>query len=396
MGGGVMRKTIFWLHLVTGLVAGVVILIMSVTGVLLMYQKQITAWADGARIEAPAADSARLPVETLLAKIRETETNAPASITISSNPRTAASFSFGREKTVFVDPYSGRIIGEGSKGVRAFFQSMIDWHRWLAMAGEQRAIGKAITGACNLGFLFLVVSGLYLWWPRKWTSSVVRAITRFDFSLSGKARDWNWHNVAGFWSAIPLFLVVFTATFFSYPWATDLLYRVTGDEPPPKPSAPASAAASGPGSGSGGTSGSGRRGEGGARRSNYDGSGLNTHWAAAESKMPGWKTISLRLPASNTAPLTFTIDKGNGARPDLRAQLTIDPKGGEAEKWETYSTYNSARQIRLWVRWIHTGEAGGFLGQTIAGVASAAGALLVWTGVALAFRRFFKRKGVVV
>ena len=43
-----MRKTIFWLHLITGVVAGVVILIMSVTGVLLMYQKQITAWADGA------------------------------------------------------------------------------------------------------------------------------------------------------------------------------------------------------------------------------------------------------------------------------------------------------------------------------------------------------------
>ena len=48
-----MRKTIFWLHLITGVLAGLVILIMSVTGVLLMYQKQrktrqitLPAWTD--------------------------------------------------------------------------------------------------------------------------------------------------------------------------------------------------------------------------------------------------------------------------------------------------------------------------------------------------------------
>ena len=42
--------------------------------------------------------------------------------------------------------------------------------------------------------------------------TAMRAVVTFDFSLRGKARDWNWHNVAGFWSAIPLFFVVITAT----------------------------------------------------------------------------------------------------------------------------------------------------------------------------------------
>jgi DNA-binding winged helix-turn-helix (wHTH) protein len=41
-----LRSLLFWLHLICGVVAGVVILIMSVTGVLLAYQRQITAWAD--------------------------------------------------------------------------------------------------------------------------------------------------------------------------------------------------------------------------------------------------------------------------------------------------------------------------------------------------------------
>ena len=40
------RKIIFWCHLPVGVTAGIVILIMSVTGALLAYEKQIIAWAD--------------------------------------------------------------------------------------------------------------------------------------------------------------------------------------------------------------------------------------------------------------------------------------------------------------------------------------------------------------
>ena len=37
------------------------------------------------------------------------------------------------------------------------------------MQGTSRPTGKAITGAANLGFLFIVLSGMYLWLPRVWT-----------------------------------------------------------------------------------------------------------------------------------------------------------------------------------------------------------------------------------
>src|SRR5688500_2365003 len=128
-----MRRTIFWLHLGTGVVAGVIIMIMSVTGVLLMYQRQITNWADGVVVPAPAPNSTRLPVESLLGKLREVQSAVPASITVNRDSRAAASFTFGREHIVHVDPYTGAILGEGSKSVRVFFRFMIDWHRWLGM-----------------------------------------------------------------------------------------------------------------------------------------------------------------------------------------------------------------------------------------------------------------------
>jgi uncharacterized iron-regulated membrane protein len=56
-------------------------------------------------------------------------------------------------------------------------------------------------------------------------------------------------------------------------------------------------------------------------------------------------------------------------------------------RWQTFSSENAGRQLRQWMRWGHTGEAGGLLGQTIGALACAAGTLLAITGFALAFRR---------
>ena len=57
-------------------------------------------------------------------------------------------------------------------------------------------------------------------------------------------------------------------------------------------------------------------------------------------------------------------------------------------KWEPYSENSTGRKLRSWFRGLHTGEAFGFFGQTIAGLASLGGCFLVWTGLAMAWRRF--------
>ena len=48
----------------------------------------------------------------------------------------------------------------GDTEVRGFFRTMMFWHRWFALTDDARATGKAITGASNLLFLFLIASGL--------------------------------------------------------------------------------------------------------------------------------------------------------------------------------------------------------------------------------------------
>ena len=376
-----LRKVIFWCHLTVGVIAGLVILTMSVTGVLLTYQRQITAWADARhyQVSAPASGSARLPVETLLARVREARPDAALStLTLRADAGAPAAIGFGRDGLLMVNPYTGEALGEGARGVRTFFRVITDWHRWLGAQGENRAVARAVTGACNLGFLFIVASGFYLWWPRKWTRPNLRGVTWFKRGLPGRARDFNWHNVVGFWSAAPLFVVVLSATVISYPWASNLVYRLAGEAPPaPRP-------APGPAAGNAGPQrGAPERGHSPA----VPLEGLNQTWARAEQQMPDWRSISLRLPTVADAPLVFTLDRGDGGQPHKRAQLTLDRRSGEVVRWEPFSSYTTGRQLRTMLRFAHTGEAAGLIGQTVAGAVSAGGALLVWTGLALAWRR---------
>ena len=91
-----LRKIIFWCHLPVGATAGVVILIMCVTGVLLSYEKQITAWADtrGYRSAPPSAETRHLPVDTLIGKAREARNANPTSVTLKSDKSAPAEIGF--------------------------------------------------------------------------------------------------------------------------------------------------------------------------------------------------------------------------------------------------------------------------------------------------------------
>ncbi|MCI0388377.1 MAG: PepSY domain-containing protein [Acidobacteria bacterium] len=383
------RRVLFWCHLTIGVTAGLIILIMSVTGVLLTYEKQITHWADtrNYQVEPPSPGASRLSVETLLARAGEAQPGATiTTITLRSGASEPAAVALavpasagpGSARTVFINPYTGVALGEGAKSVRDFFHVVTDWRRWLGAHGASRNTARAITGACNLGFLFIVASGVYLWWPRKRNWTQFKNILWFKRGLPGKARDFNWHNVIGFWSFTPLFIVVLSAVVISYQWAGNLVYRVVGESPPARAQQPRQPPGNvGP-----------QRGGTERRDATPPFDNLDGLWARAAQQVAGWRSISLRMPTSSDAPLTFTIDQGNGGQPQKRSQLTLDRKTGEVVRWEPFSSYATGRKLRSFLRFAHTGEVAGLAGQTIAGLASLGGVFLVWTGISLALRRF--------
>lgn len=371
MGRDVMkfvRKTIFWLHLGIGLLAGVLVLVMSITGMLMAFERQIIEKADGFHITSTAGKV--LGPEALLATVRKSK-QPPSGIFFERDATKPVGIQFGKEKTVFADPHTGQTLGSGNTTVRGFFKFILSWHRWLGREGASQATGKAIIGIGNLMFLFLLATGIFLWFPKRWTRSGVKVITLFQKRLKGRARDWNWHNVFGFWTAIPLLIIVISGTVISQPWATALVFRIAGEKAPAQ----------------------GERKKPAPFTLPESLTGLDAALATAKSANPDWQSIQLQIPFAKTA--TFSVADSHRGRPDLRRSVTVDLATSEIVKSEGLSDMGPGRQARTWIRWIHTGEAGGLPGQTIAGLAAAATIVLVWTGFALSFRRFFKKRRAV-
>lgn len=385
------RTVLFWCHLATGVMVGIVVLIMSVTGVLLTYEKQMLQRANARayHVAPPAPGAPRLAPDELVARVRRVEQGEPTALTWRAGEGRPVEVAFGREKTVFVDPWTGRVLGQGAVKMRAFFRGVTDWHRWLAGEGEGRDRGKAITGAANLGFLFLVLSGLYLWWPRNWSRRALRNATWFRRGLRSRARDFNWHNVIGFWSFVPLAVIVASAVVISYPWASNLVYRAVGEEPPAPQGPPGGAAAAPAGAQARGEGArpAGGRGEGKAEPAEALLAGTGPLAGAAQRKVEGWRSITLQIPKAADAPVVFNIDRGSGGQPQKRASLTLERGTGAEVKWEPFSAGTPGRRLRSILRFAHTGEVLGIPGQTVAGIVSLGAAVLVWTGLWLSFRR---------
>jgi len=367
-----IRRIFFWLHLSAGSTAGLVILVLSFTGVLLAYQSQIIAWAErDQRFVESRADAARLRLEIILARVRQAESATLTNVAWHPEPNSTVELGFGRERTLFANPYTGSVIGEGAPGARRFFRNVGEWHRWLAASISGRAITRPIVDAANLLFFFLVGSGFYLWWPKSWSAPVIGAITWFRRGLTGKARDFNWHNTIGFWCCVPLFVIVLCSVVMSYQWADNLVYRIAGSPIP---------------------------GAQGVIRISIEGrnsqvvavtEGLDALAMRAEFKTTDWRSISLRLPTAKEHAAVFTIDAGNGGQPALRSTLTLDRKTAAELTWEPHSSLSRGRRWRSWMRFAHTGEVFGILGQTVATIASLGAVFLVYTGLAMALRRLF-------
>lgn len=363
------RRLLFWLHLATGLTVGLVVAFLSITGAIMTFQPQIIDWAErGSRITSPSEQRCVAP-STLLKNAADSVQTAPTGLALYSDPHEPAEVSFGATAVVLLDSCSGNVIGPGANGLRSFFQATRDLHRWVALNGVRHETLRAIKNVAVCGFLFLILSGLVIWFPRKLTWKHLRPTVLFKSSLQGRAREWNWHNVFGFWMSLPLAAITLSGIIMAYPWANALLYRTAGNPPPPEraelePKRPKPLAVD--------------------KTPSLD---LAIQKAVLQDNK--WKSLSMRLPAAKDPNVTFTLDEGDGGRPQERAQLVIARKNGQIVRWEPFSASLRGRQWRLYARFLHTGEMFGIVGRLVALAAMVSALMLVWTGFTLSLRRLF-------
>ncbi|MBK1833955.1 PepSY-associated TM helix domain-containing protein [Roseibacillus ishigakijimensis] len=407
-----LRRTLFWIHLVLGVAAGVVIALLCFTGAALAFQDDIEGWAEASlrRVEVPPAPAERLTIDEVVAAAREQEPElAITAVEVARKPEQAWRIIVGRRDARWVNPYTGELLvaahPERVEGWHRFFNWNLRLHRWLLQEGESRSTGSAINGLANLAFLGLALSGLLLWWPA--SLRALRGVSLFNRKARGKARDFNWHNVIGFWCLLPLVVMIVTGVYFSYNWGRNLTDTLLGASPalilpeggvatlrrggPPLsleerftiavrafprwetlrlPAASGRASADGRGRGQGGGGGRGRGGPGSAGGGHNHGGGGHNHGGGG-----GRNPFAIRVEESG-----FTLLH-------IPSQILIHPRTGEILDTLSPDSLTLRQKLRTSIRSLHTGEAGRFAGKLIAFLACLGGLLLVYTGFALSIRR---------
>lgn len=391
------RKVLFWSHLVAGLATGIVVFMMSLTGVILTYERQWrAAVAEGHYVPA-AQQGVPLPLEQLLSKAGELQPGQPYStLLLTNHPGAPVEFRSGRRTGATLNPYSGDPLPVRSEPLERFLSAVTGWHRWFNVGGDGRRVARQITGVSNVVFLFLILSGLYLWLPPLLQTATLKARLWFRSDYpSSKARDFHWHHIFGIWAAVPLLAVVYTGMVISYPWAATALYRVFGAEVPVAETAaaatggvPAAAATLSP-----------PRGPAAAVLGNPTPTvagplpplPLASLAERAVAHAQGdWQRLQITLPAPTDSLVRIEIDRGNGTQAHKRYTLSLARSSGAVVEVRTSADTPAAQRLRGIARYLHTGEVLGFWGQTVAGLVSLAALFMVWTGFALSWRRLIQ------
>ena len=205
-----MHKTIwFKIHMILGLTAGFVLLVVGVTGAILSFEKEITKFINKDSYEVFVPNEAKLSTKELLEKLQEKLPEAKInSLSFSSDVNSSVTINVAgkgegkeakRGKSYYINPYTAEILPE-IKG-KAFFSLILDLHRRL-MLGE---VGKQVVAISTISLIILSLSGLYIYWGRV-RRAFFRSLT-FSFKHHGRTFLSTMHSSIGMW-VLPFYLLV--------------------------------------------------------------------------------------------------------------------------------------------------------------------------------------------
>lgn len=218
------------LHLWLGLSTGLVVFVVSLTGCLYAFQQEIQDAMQPFRF-SKVENRGVLPPSSFETVARKTLPKAHLhAINYPAKGRSVEAIFYGFEPEhyyiIYHNPYTAEVIHVQNME-ETFFHWVLDGHYYLWLPPE---IGQPITSYATLIFVFMLISGIILWWPK----NKAGAKQRFKFSWKNttqwKRKNYDLHNILGFYSSFLLLVIAVTGIFFGIQWFTYFIYNATGGE----------------------------------------------------------------------------------------------------------------------------------------------------------------------
>lgn len=399
-----MKKIFRKIHLWLSVPFGLIITLVCFSGAMLVFENEVNEWFRRDLYYVETVKESPLPMDKLLEKVATTlpDSVSVTGVSISSDPGRAyqVSLSKPRRASLYVDQYTGEVKGKSERS--GFFMFMFRMHRWLldSMNPGNEGIfwGKMIVGVSTLLLVFVLISGIVIWWPR--TRKALKNSLKIT-ATKGWRRFWyDLHVAGGMYALIFLLAMALTGLTWSFPWYRTAFYKVFGVEVQQR-------AAQGHEQKSDAQKrdtklvahrekkregNEVRKGERSRRPENnhsdmYSVTSPFVYWQEIYDKLrrqnPEYKQISI---FSGTASVSF--NRFGNQRASDRYSFNTD--NGEFTETSLYQHQDKSGKIRGWIYSVHVGNWGGMFTRILTFIAALLGTALPLTGYYLWIKRLIK------
>ncbi len=378
-----VNRAITWLHLWLGLISGIIVFIVSITGCLFCFQNEITEMTHKKElfVTPPKENAKFLPLNILKerAQLALGKDEPISYISSYANPNRSWEFMAYKEddaqaitfaqsivcyKSVFINPYNGGVTGRIDY-MHNFFVIVkyIHWSLFLSTP-----IGQPIVGWSTLIFVILLITGIIKWWPKKWDKKHKERSFKIRWKAKWKRVNYDLHNVLGFYAFIIAIILGLTGMVFAFRWFQATVY-VAGSLSTKAPEV---------------------KNYQSDTTVNYVDNPLNTALFTAKKAYPNAKRYFITMPYSNKATINVIAYKYKEVYYEANT-LYFDQYTGKKLGIDLYAKKNNGEKLILMNYDIHVGAIGGLLGKIIAFLVSLVCASLPITGFFIWLKRKKKK-----
>jgi uncharacterized iron-regulated membrane protein len=277
--GYTLRKFFNDIHLWLGLGSGLVLFLVCLSGTIITFHTEIEEMLEPAKYEVQVpANAVALAPDALIAKLQQQEKGKVSALLIPQHPtkpyrltlkkeeggkgkESARGQNPGGEKTqagapaagakadgpgkgkgapagggggrgtvYLVNQYTGEVKGTTEGTASEFFHTVELMHRSLLVESKPDTInfGKMVVGASTIIFVFIILTGLWIWFPKKlknWKRGL-----QIKTSGNWKRINHDLHYSFGFYSSFLLLIMALTGLCWSFEWYRDGASAVIGDK----------------------------------------------------------------------------------------------------------------------------------------------------------------------
>ena len=358
------RRAAFQLHVWAGVLAGLYVLVIGVTGAVLMFRADLQAWVYPDVFAPPAAAGPVAGADTVLAAVAARYPGVEISGLDFPNSRRGTFLAYvvegGRFRTVFLHPSSGQVMGEVPPG--GWIQRLQQLHFDL-LGGST---GEAVSRVGAWALLALALTGPVVWWPGggHW-----RRALHVNWRAGWRRVVWDLHRATGICICLLALMWAATGIHFTTP---GLARRIVGAVAPLATPAPAVRADDA---------------NGGQRPP------LSALVAQAQARWPGAQLARVLLATRPGSSVGVTVARDRHGDWDSSDEVThwFDPVSGRLLRTDQASRDPSGEVAIRWLGIVHVGTFGGWPVKIVWAAGGLALVALFATGYLMWWNRVIRR-----